>query len=89
MAYHDALVLKYIEGKSYKEIAETLGSALDPMGDGEAVPPAIAPLERTMRLATLVQQVRGRMGDPVDAGEAVRLARMPHPALPQLRARLA
>lgn len=57
------------------QIAETLGSALDPMGEGESVPPAIAPLERTMRLATLVQQVRGRMGDPVDAGEAVRLAR--------------
>ncbi|RED15499.1 double-strand break repair protein AddB [Parasphingopyxis lamellibrachiae] len=57
------------------EIAETLGSALDPMGDGETAPPAIAPLERTMRLATLVQQVRERMGDPVDAGEAVRLAR--------------
>ncbi|QLC24255.1 double-strand break repair protein AddB [Parasphingopyxis algicola] len=57
------------------EIAETLGSALDPMGEGADVPPAIPPLERTMRLATLVQQVRRRMDDPVDAGEAVRLAR--------------
>ncbi|MGP1281923.1 MAG: double-strand break repair protein AddB, partial [Parasphingopyxis sp.] len=57
------------------EIAETLGSALDPIGEGADVPPAIPPLERTMRLATLVQQVRRRMDDPVDAGEAVRLAR--------------
>lgn len=57
------------------EITETLGSALDPMEEGESILPAIAPLERTMRLATLVQQVRSRMGDPVDAGEAVRLAR--------------
>lgn len=57
------------------EIAETLGSALDPIGQGLSVPPAIPPLERTMRLATIVQRVRSRMGEPVDAGEAVRLAR--------------
>ena len=57
------------------EIAETLGSALDPIGQGADVPPAIPPLERTMRLATIVQRIRGRVGDPVDAGEAVRLAR--------------
>ncbi|MEM8694576.1 MAG: double-strand break repair protein AddB [Pseudomonadota bacterium] len=57
------------------EIAETLGSALDPMGAGEPVPPAISTLERTMRLAALVQQVRRNMGEPVDAGEAIRLAR--------------
>ncbi|MGP1351952.1 MAG: double-strand break repair protein AddB, partial [Parasphingopyxis sp.] len=57
------------------EIAETLGSALDPIGQGADVPPAIPPLERTMRLATIVQRVRARSGDPVDAGEAVRLAR--------------
>ncbi len=57
------------------EIDEMLGSALDPIGAGEPVPPAIDPLERTMRLATLVSQVRARHGDPVDVGEAVRLAR--------------
>ncbi|MBC2777721.1 double-strand break repair protein AddB [Parasphingopyxis marina] len=57
------------------EIAETLGGALDPMGEGEEAPPAIAPMERTMRLAMLVQQVRGGFGEDIDAGEAIRLAR--------------
>ncbi|MFN2259997.1 MAG: double-strand break repair protein AddB, partial [Parasphingopyxis sp.] len=57
------------------EIGESLGAALDPIGGGEPVPPAIDPLQRTMRLAALVQQVRARHGDPIDAGEAVRLAR--------------
>lgn len=57
------------------DIVETLGSALDPIGAGVDIPPAIAPLERTMRLATIVQRIREKLGEPVDAGEAVRLAR--------------
>ncbi|QLC21570.1 double-strand break repair protein AddB [Parasphingopyxis sp. CP4] len=57
------------------EIVETLGSALDPIGICADIPPAVAPLERTMRLATIVQRTRERLGEPVDAGEAVRLAR--------------
>lgn len=66
------------------EIDETLGSALDPIGQGESIPPAIEPLERTMRLATLVQQVRRQKGDPIDAGEAIRLAQDLGAALDQL-----
>lgn len=66
------------------DIAETLGGALDPIGAGAQVPPAIEPLERTMRLAAIVQRVRGRMGDPVDADEAVRLARELGATLDQL-----
>ena len=66
------------------EIDETLGSALDPIGQEEAIPPAIEPLERTMRLATLVQQVRANHGDPIDVAEAVRLARDLGAALDQL-----
>lgn len=66
------------------EIDETLGSALDPMGEGVHLPPAIEPLERTMRLATLVQQMRQRQDDAVDVAEAVRLARDLGAALDQL-----
>ncbi|NNC71931.1 MAG: double-strand break repair protein AddB, partial [Sphingomonadaceae bacterium] len=66
------------------EIDETLGSALDPIGENAPVPPAIEPLERTMRLATLVQQLRSQQGDPIDAAEAVRLARDLGAALDQL-----
>lgn len=57
------------------EIDETLGSALDPIGAGEPLPPAIEPMRRTMRLAALVQQVGGRHGETITADEAVRLAR--------------
>lgn len=66
------------------EITETLGSALDPIDMEQAVPPAIAPLERTMRLATLVQGVRRNLGQPADAGAAVRLARDLETTLDQL-----
>lgn len=56
------------------ELDERLGSALDPIGSGELVPPAIEPLERRLRLANLVQQVRARRGQTVRAAEALRLA---------------
>ncbi len=57
------------------DIGETLGSALDPIGAGSDIPPAVAPIERTMRLATLVDQLRRNRGEPVNGGEAIRLAR--------------
>jgi ATP-dependent helicase/nuclease subunit B len=50
------------------ELEERIGGALDPM-DGPAIPPAIDPIERQLRLARLVQRVRG-----LDAAEAMRLA---------------
>lgn len=53
---------------------ERLGSALDPIGEGDAIPPAVEPMRRRMMLARLVQQERARTGDPVDAAEAIRLA---------------
>jgi ATP-dependent helicase/nuclease subunit B len=52
------------------ELDERIGGALEPIGDGEAIPPAIEPVERLMLLAGLVQ----RHGD-ADAAEALRLAR--------------
>ncbi|HEV2747959.1 MAG TPA: double-strand break repair protein AddB [Allosphingosinicella sp.] len=51
------------------ELDERIGGALDPLGEEDAIPPAIDPVERLMLLARLVQ----RHGD-VDAAEAVRLA---------------
>ncbi|TMJ15776.1 MAG: double-strand break repair protein AddB, partial [Alphaproteobacteria bacterium] len=51
------------------ELDERAGGALEPM-DGEAIPPAIPPVERLFLLARLVQQ---QMED-VDAAEALRLA---------------
>ncbi|MEA1013538.1 double-strand break repair protein AddB [Sphingosinicella sp. LY1275] len=51
------------------ELDERIGGALEPLGEGERIPPAIDPVERLMLLARLVQ----RHGD-VDAAEALRLA---------------
>lgn len=56
------------------DLGERLGSALDQMGEGVDIPPAIAPMERQMILARLVQDARAAGGQPVDAGEAMRLA---------------
>ena len=56
-----------------EELGERLGSALDPIGAGADIPPAIPTMDRQMILARLVQQVRAEHGQPVDAGEAMRL----------------
>jgi ATP-dependent helicase/nuclease subunit B len=56
------------------DLDETLGSLLDPLGAEAPIPPAVPPLQRRMILARLVQDARAREGQPVDAGEAVRLA---------------
>lgn len=55
------------------DLDERLGSALDPIGSGASIPPAIAPMERQMILARLVQQARAQVYQPIDAGEAMRL----------------
>jgi ATP-dependent helicase/nuclease subunit B len=51
------------------ELDERIGGALEPLGAGEEIPPAIAPVERLMLLSRLVQRHRD-----VDAAEALRLA---------------
>ncbi|WP_157216917.1 double-strand break repair protein AddB [Flavisphingomonas formosensis] len=56
------------------ELDDRIGSALDTIDAADAIPPAIAPLQRRMLLARLVQQARQAAGEPVDAAEAVRLA---------------
>ncbi|MGE0178500.1 MAG: double-strand break repair protein AddB, partial [Sphingomonas sp.] len=51
------------------ELDERLGAALEPIGEGEAIPPAVDPLERQLLLARLIAKARG-----VGAAEALRLA---------------
>ena len=53
------------------ELDEQIGGALEPLGDGDEIPPAIDPTERLFLLARLVQQ---HMPGDVDAAEALRLA---------------
>ena len=52
-----------------EDLESSIGGALEPIGEGEAIPPAVAPIERLMLLAGLVQRHGG-----VDAAEALRLA---------------
>ncbi|HUD93634.1 double-strand break repair protein AddB [Sphingobium sp.] len=40
------------------DLGEQVGSALDPLGEGEPLPPAIAPVRRQMILARMVQDVK-------------------------------
>ncbi len=56
------------------ELDERLGGLLDPIEADEPIPPAIDPLERQMILARLTFEARAAAGDPVDGGEAIRLA---------------
>lgn len=52
------------------ELDERIGGALEPLGEGEDIPPAVEPLERLFLLARLIQQHVGG----IDAAEALRLA---------------
>jgi ATP-dependent helicase/nuclease subunit B len=62
------------------ELDERIGGALEALDGAAPIPPAIAPLERLMLLARLVQRHRD-----VGAGEALRLAADLARALDQLR----
>jgi ATP-dependent helicase/nuclease subunit B len=53
------------------ELDERIGGALEPIGEGEEVAPAIDPTERLFLLARLVEQ---HMPGDIDAAEALRLA---------------
>ncbi len=53
---------------------EAAGAMLDPADDAEPLPPPVSPLARRMVLARLVSEERKRIGEPVSADEAVRLA---------------
>jgi ATP-dependent helicase/nuclease subunit B len=56
------------------DLDESLGALLDPLGEGEAIPPAVDPLERRFRLAAIItREGAGRPGAH-DPAEALRLA---------------
>ncbi|MFN3818708.1 double-strand break repair protein AddB [Blastomonas sp.] len=56
------------------DLDESLGALLDPLGEGEVIPPAIDPLERRFRLAAIIaREGKGRPGAH-DPAEALRLA---------------
>jgi ATP-dependent helicase/nuclease subunit B len=52
------------------ELDERIGGALEPIEEGETIPPAVEPLERLFLLARLIQQHLGG----IEAAEALRLA---------------
>ncbi len=66
------------------ELDERLGGALDPIGAGADIPPAVPPMLRQMLLSRMVQDARAAAGQPVDAGEAMRLGQALGGTLDQL-----
>ncbi len=64
------------------DLGEQAGGALDPLGEGEAIPPAIAPLRRQMILARMVQETSSH---PVDAGQALKLGQALGAVLDQMQ----
>ncbi|KKW92620.1 double-strand break repair protein AddB [Sphingobium chungbukense] len=64
------------------DLGEQIGGALDPLGEGEAVAPAIAAMRRQMILARMVQQASAH---PVDAGQALMLGQALGAVLDQMQ----
>ncbi|MFB0875367.1 MULTISPECIES: double-strand break repair protein AddB [unclassified Sphingobium] len=63
------------------DLGEQVGGALDPLGEGDPVPPAIAPMRRQMMLARLVQTAR----PGTDAGQALQLGQALGAVLDQMQ----
>ncbi len=64
------------------ELGEEAGGALDPLGEGDAIPPAVSPMRRQMILARLVQQATA---EPMDAGQALQLGQALGAVLDQMQ----
>ncbi|HWV12721.1 MAG TPA: double-strand break repair protein AddB, partial [Sphingobium sp.] len=64
------------------DLGEQAGGALDPLVEGEAIPPAIAPMRRQMILARMVQQASGQ---PMDAAQAIKLGQALGTVLDQMQ----
>ncbi|ANI76651.1 double-strand break repair protein AddB [Sphingobium sp. EP60837] len=64
------------------DLGEQAGGALDPLGEGEAIPPAIAPMRRQMILARMVQQASS---PPIDAAQAIKLGQALGAVLDQMQ----
>jgi ATP-dependent helicase/nuclease subunit B len=63
------------------ELGEQVGGALDPLGEEDAVPPAIAPMRRQMILARMVQAAK----PDIDAGQALLLGQALGAVLDQMQ----
>ncbi len=63
------------------DLGEQVGGALDPLGQGDDLPPAIAPVRRLMILARLVQETKGG----IDAGQALQLGQALGAVLDQMQ----
>ena len=64
------------------DLGEQVGGALDPLGKGDAIAPAITPMRRQMILARMVQQASAH---PIDAGQALQLGQALGAVLDQLQ----
>ena len=64
------------------DLGEQAGGALDPLAEGKAIPPAIAPMRRQMILARMVQQASGQ---PMDAAQAIKLGQALGTVLDQMQ----
>lgn len=64
------------------DLGEQVGGALDPLGEGEAIPPAISLMRRQMILARMVQQTASQ---PIDAGQALKLGQALGAVLDQMQ----
>ncbi|WP_176591119.1 double-strand break repair protein AddB [Sphingobium sp. EM0848] len=64
------------------DLGEQIGGALDPLGEGDAIPPAITSMRRQMILARMVQQASTH---PVDAGQALKLGQALGAVLDQMQ----
>ena len=56
------------------DLDERLGALLDPIGNAEPLLPVVDPLQRQLILARLVSGHYARLGQAIEAGEAMRLA---------------
>ncbi|MEG8221606.1 double-strand break repair protein AddB [Sphingomonas sp. HH69] len=63
------------------DIGEQVGGALDPLGEDDPIAPAIAPMQRQMILARLVQQAQ----PGIDAGQALKLGQALGQVLDQMQ----
>ena len=56
------------------DLDESLGALLDPLGEGQAIAPAVDPLERRFRLARIIAELATDRPGAKDPAEALRLA---------------
>lgn len=70
----DGLLLPRLVPMGDIDLDERLGSLLDPIGGSEGLPPVVDPLQRQLILARLVSGHYARVGQEIEAGEAMRLA---------------